>query len=156
MHVKAASRAGQRQKWLHCGSLSVWLASWQKLNIVVDPNDFSGLDCLDVLLVDVARFIVEKTVRVAAPCHTAHVNPISTRLRYALDLLEVLGRTAKIFIFAARIGNLHRGGFGLVVPGSCLLKTGNGKSGWGQLLVLGVELRRIESVGALLLMHSVS
>ena len=74
-----------------------------------------------------------------------------------MDLLEVFGGCAKIFIFAARIGNLNRGGFGLVVPSPCLLKAGNGKAGWGQLLVLGVELRRIEVVvGALLLMHSVS
>ena len=46
-----------------------------KLDIIVQANDLAARTGLDVLLVYVARLIVEETVGVTHPGHTAEENP---------------------------------------------------------------------------------
>lgn len=46
-----------------------------ELDIIVEPDDSATGERLDVFLRDVARFIVEETMGVAAPCYATHVDP---------------------------------------------------------------------------------
>ena len=62
-----------------------WLSIWavfgcsrlptNELHIIVETNDLASSIRFDVTLGDLARFVIEKAMRISAPCDTSHVDP---------------------------------------------------------------------------------
>lgn len=57
-----------------------------KLNIVIDPENFSASLSLDIFLGDIFGFVVEKSVGISGPCHTAHIHFILRSLQNHLTI----------------------------------------------------------------------
>ena len=61
-----------------------WLAFviWCKRNIIIGPHDYHRLLCFKRLFSQMPTLVVEKAVRVAAPCYTLHQDPKLERISY--------------------------------------------------------------------------